>query len=51
MKFNFSISNFAGDKTVLDKLKYLTASSIFRYSISLKLFPNFIIKLNMDAAK
>ena len=48
MKFNFSISNLAGDKTTLDKLKLSIASSISKYSISLKLLPNLMIKLNMS---
>ena len=49
MKSNFSISNLAGDKTVLDKLKFWIASSMSKYSISLKLLPNLIIKLKMES--
>ena len=49
MKFNFSISNLAGDKTTLDKLKLSIASSISKYSISLKLLPNLMIKLNIES--
>ena len=47
------LENFTSpySSTVFDKLKFTIASSISKYSISLKLLPNLMIKLNIESER